>query len=139
MFGLKINVHVHVPSGTFYLVHVHFCLDIKLMKSVRLRSCKNYTMLLFLGLHKFAEGLSDFRDALVQCDETVIVKDLTEFIKDLIACTEGNCVNFAIDVGLELVILYEHIYEIYGDIQGASNCLKIDAYEQGTTCYLVCK
>ena len=86
---------------------------------------------LFLGLHKFAEGLSDFRDALVQCDETIVVKDLTEFIKDLIACTEGNCVNFGIDIGVELVILYEHIYEIYGDIQAASNCLKIDAYEQG--------
>ena len=83
------------------------------------------------GLHKFAEGLSDFRDALIQCDETAIVKDLTKFIKDLIACTEGNCVNFGIDIGVELVILYEHIYEIYGDIQAASNCLKIDAYTQG--------
>ena len=90
-----------------------------------------YINLFFIGLHKFAEGLSDFRDALVQCDETIVVKDLTEFIKDLIACTEGNCVNFGIDIGVELVILYEHIYEIYGDIQAASNCLKIDAYEQG--------
>ena len=41
------------------------------------------------------------------------------------------CLKFAIDVGLELVILYEHIYEIYGDIQGASNSFKIEAYEQG--------
>ena len=59
------------------------------------------------------------------------MKDLVEFIKDLIACTEGNCVNFGIDVGVELIILYEHIYEIYGDIQAASNSFKIDAYRQG--------
>ena len=85
------------------------------------------------GLHKFAEGLSDFRDALVQCDETDIVKDLTKFISDLIACTEGSCVNFGIDIGVELIILYEHIYEIYGDIQAASNSFKIDAYMQGMT------
>ena len=42
-----------------------------------------------------------------------------------------NCIKFAIDVGLELVILYEHIYEIYGDIQAATNSFKIQAYEQG--------
>jgi hypothetical protein len=42
-----------------------------------------------------------------------------------------NCGAFAIDVGLELVILYEHIYEIYGDIQGATNAFRIKAYEQG--------
>ena len=29
------------------------------------------------------------------------------------------------------MILYEHIYEIYGDIQGATNSFKIKAYEQG--------
>lgn len=39
--------------------------------------------------------------------------------------------KFVIDVGLELVILYEHVYEIYGDIQGATNAFKILAYEQG--------
>ena len=74
---------------------------------------------------------------MVQCDETTIIKDLTEFIKDLIACTEGNCVNFGIDISVELVILYEHIYEIYGDIQAASNSFKIDAYRQGTVSNVV--
>ena len=99
---------------------------------------KRHALFFFVtGLHKFAEGLSDFRDALVQCDETAIVKDLTKFISDLIACTEGNCVNFGIDIGVELIILYEHIYEIYGDIQAASNSFKIDAYKQGNVC-LVC-
>ena len=110
------------------------------------------------GLHLIAEGLSDFRDALVDCNETVVVKDLTKFISDLISCTEseshyhiltlshshtsthththththtGNCVQFLIDIGVELTILYEHVYEIYGDIQGAANCFKIDAFEQG--------
>lgn len=41
------------------------------------------------------------------------------------------CAQFAIDLGLELIILYEHIYEIYGDIQGARNNFKIESYEQG--------
>ena len=41
------------------------------------------------------------------------------------------CVKFLIDMGEELLILYEHIYEIYGDIQGAINSFKMGAYEQG--------
>ncbi len=48
----------------------------------------------------------------------------------MFVCVDA-CLKFAIDMGLELVILYEHIYEIYGDIQGASNSFKIEAYEQG--------
>ncbi len=43
----------------------------------------------------------------------------------------GNCTSFLIDLALELLILYEHEYEIYGDIQAATNCFKIDAYQQG--------
>ena len=85
----------------------------------------------YTGLHKFAEGLSDIRDALIECEETAIIEDLNKFIKDLIACIEGNCVNFGIDLSVEVVILYEHIYEIYGDIQAATNCFKVDAYKQG--------
>ena len=42
-----------------------------------------------------------------------------------------ECTQFLIDIGVELIILYEHIYEIYGDIQGARNSFDIDAYEQG--------
>ena len=45
-------------------------------------------------------------------------------------CTD-NCVKFLIDVGLELLIFYEQEYEIYGDIRGASNSFKAEAYEQG--------
>ena len=82
-------------------------------------------------MHKFAEGLSDVRDALIECEETAIIEDLNKFIKDLIACVEGNCVNFGIDLSVEVVILFEHIYEIYGDIQAANNCFKVDAYRQG--------
>ena len=36
-----------------------------------------------------------------------------------------------IDVVDEILILFENAYEIYGDIQGASNSFKINAYEQG--------
>ena len=52
----------------------------------------------------------------------------------------GNCAKFLIDMGLELVILYERIYEIYGDILGASNCFAIEAYKQGMclTAYVHC-
>ena len=39
--------------------------------------------------------------------------------------------KFLIDVGLELLIFYEQEYEIYGDIRGASNSFKVEAYEQG--------
>ena len=41
------------------------------------------------GLHLFGEGLSDFRDALIQCNETDIIKILVKFIEDLVSCTEG--------------------------------------------------
>ena len=44
----------------------------------------------------------------------------------------GNCVNFLIDVLEELVILFEDVYEIYGNIRAASNSFKIKAYQQGT-------
>ena len=42
-----------------------------------------------------------------------------------------NCVKFAIDAIREIVILFENIYEIYGDVKGASNSFQIEAYEQG--------
>ena len=41
------------------------------------------------------------------------------------------CLKFAIDAGVEIVILFENRYEIYGDIRGAKNCFGFDAYEQG--------
>lgn len=86
------------------------------------------------GLHLIAQGLTDFRDALVLCEQTDIVKALTEFIEDLIACTEGDCEKFVIEIAKELLIFYERHYEIYGDIRAATNCFKIDAYEQGGIC-----
>ena len=51
----------------------------------------------------------------------------------LFYCFSGSCVHFAIDVIKEIVILFENMYEIYGDIQGASNSFKIKAYEQGNS------
>lgn len=48
----------------------------------------------------------------------------------------GNCVHFAIDVVEEILILFENVYDIYGDIQGASNSFKIQAYEQGEKTYM---
>ena len=82
------------------------------------------------GLHLIAQGLTDLRDALVACDETAIVQDLTKFIEDLISCTEGSCEKFVFDVAKNILIFYERHYEIYGDIRCASNGFKINAYEQ---------
>lgn len=36
-----------------------------------------------------------------------------------------------IDIVDEILILFENVFEIYGDIRGASNSFKINAYEQG--------
>ena len=52
-------------------------------------------------------------------------------ISYFLSLSVANCANFAIDIGLEIVILYERIYEIYGDIYAAKNCFDIDAYEMG--------
>ena len=38
-----------------------------------------------------------------------------------------------IDTVDEIAILFENIYEIYGDIRGASNSFQVKAYEQGNT------
>ena len=43
----------------------------------------------------------------------------------------ASCVHFAIDIAKELLVLYENVYEIYGDIRGASNCFKYEFYTQG--------
>ena len=54
----------------------------------------------------------------------IILKILTYDANVL--CVLDACTKLVIDLGLELVILYEHIYEIYGDIQGAPNNFKIE-------------
>ena len=41
------------------------------------------------GLHLFGQALTDVKNTLIACNETVIVKDLEKFIEDLISCTEG--------------------------------------------------
>ena len=34
------------------------------------------------------------------------------------------------------MVLYENVYEIYGDIRGAKNCFRFKAYAQGNPFYL---
>ena len=43
----------------------------------------------------------------------------------------AKCDKFVIDVAIEIVILYERFYEIYGDILSAKNSFDIKAYEMG--------
>ncbi|XP_077992289.1 uncharacterized protein LOC144446407 [Glandiceps talaboti] len=88
------------------------------------------------GLHLLGLALEDVAKTLVTCLETDIAKAMEKFIADLIACTEGDCLKFTIDLLNELlIILYEDIYEIFGDIRAASNCFNlVKAYEQGGLC-----
>uniref|UniRef100_A0A1X7T4X5 Uncharacterized protein n=1 Tax=Amphimedon queenslandica TaxID=400682 RepID=A0A1X7T4X5_AMPQE len=85
-------------------------------------------------LQLFGDALKDVQETLEQCGETDIAEKLAKFIAALVECTESNCESFVIDIGLEVLVLYERIYEIYGDIMAAKNCFDIDAYEMGGIC-----
>ncbi|XP_033633274.1 uncharacterized protein LOC117294846 [Asterias rubens] len=90
---------------------------------------------LYKGLQLFGTALIDVKDTLIACLKTDIVKALEKFIKDLLSCTEGNCVKFVIDTLDVLLILFNNIYEIFGDIHSASNAFGlIEGYEQGGLC-----
>ncbi|KAK3714393.1 hypothetical protein QZH41_020626 [Actinostola sp. cb2023] len=89
---------------------------------------------IYRGMQFIGQALVDIYKAFMACKETSIAEALEKLAKDFIACTERNCVNFAIDAIREVVILFENAYEIYGDVKGASNSFKIEAYEQGGWC-----
>lgn len=89
---------------------------------------------IFKGLQLIGTALMDVVKAFEDCGETDIAKALEKLATDFIQCVKGNCVHFAIDVVEEILILFENVYDIYGDIQGASNSFKIHAYEQGGFC-----
>ena len=99
--------------------------------------CKTHFLFfqLYKGLQLFGTALIDVKDTLIACLKTDIVKALEKFIKDLLSCTEGNCMNFVIDTLDVLLILFNNIYEIFGDIHSASNAFGlIEGYEQGGLC-----
>jgi len=85
------------------------------------------------GLHDLGEAISLVANGMKDCGiEEAFVSRVRTFITDLIACAkQGSCTHFVIDLGKELLVLYENIYEIYSDIRAASNCFKIKAYAQG--------
>lgn len=89
---------------------------------------------IFKGLELFGTALMDIVKAFKDCGETDIAKALEKLAVAFIKCVKGGCVSFVIDVVDEVLILFENVYEIYGDIRGASNSFKIDAYEQGGYC-----
>lgn len=89
---------------------------------------------IFKGLQLLGTALMDIAKAFKDCEETDIAKALETLAMDFIDCVKGHCVHFVIDVVTEIFILFENVYEIYGDIQGASNCFKVNAYEQGGYC-----
>ncbi|XP_033098846.1 uncharacterized protein LOC117102599 isoform X2 [Anneissia japonica] len=90
---------------------------------------------IFKGLQLLGVALDDVRKTLMVCEETAIAKALEKFINDLVKCTEQNCENFIIDILEFLMILYEDVYEIFGDIHAASNNFNlIKGYEQGGLC-----
>ncbi|XP_031560929.1 uncharacterized protein LOC116296948 [Actinia tenebrosa] len=88
----------------------------------------------YRGMQLIGQALIDVYKAFEACEETAIAKKLEKLANDFIKCTAGNCVNFAIDSIEEIIILFENVYEIYGDVKGASNSFKIEAYEQGGWC-----
>jgi len=59
------------------------------------------------------------------------VKRIEGFVADAVSCYKGNCLHFLIDIGKEILVLYENIYEIYGDMISAHNAFKMKAYSQG--------
>ncbi|CAH3145642.1 unnamed protein product [Pocillopora meandrina] len=86
---------------------------------------------IFKGLQLFGTALMDVVKAFKDCSETDIAKAIEKLAIDFIKCVKGDCINFVIDDAVRLVILFENVYEIYGDIQGATNSFHIKAYEQG--------
>ncbi|XP_038070839.1 uncharacterized protein LOC119739825 [Patiria miniata] len=89
----------------------------------------------FKGLQMLGVGLKDVEETLKVCSETDIAKALEQFVTDLISCVEGHCLHFVIDAVDILLILYENVYEIFGDIRAASNSFNVaHAYEQGGLC-----
>ncbi|XP_013392878.1 uncharacterized protein LOC106160753 isoform X2 [Lingula anatina] len=87
------------------------------------------------GLQLFGKALKDVQVTLVQCEETTIAERLGKFIKDLVECTEGSCTKFVIDIAEEILVVYEDIYEIFGDIKAANNALGLlKAYQQSGLC-----
>ncbi|XP_064631556.1 uncharacterized protein LOC135489877 [Lineus longissimus] len=90
---------------------------------------------IYKGLQLIGQALKDLYDAYMACGETDIANKLIAFVNDLISCTEGSCMKFVIDLAKEILVLYEDIYEIFGDIKAAVNSIKIlKAYEQGCVC-----
>lgn len=89
---------------------------------------------IFKGLQLFGTALMDIVKAFEDCSETDIAKAIEKLATDFINCVEGNCANFVIDAAARLIILFENVIEIYGDIRGATNSFHIKAYEQGGYC-----
>ncbi|XP_041484120.1 uncharacterized protein LOC121430788 [Lytechinus variegatus] len=85
----------------------------------------------YQGLQLLGTALEDIAQSLTKCNELRIAQKLLEYIKDLLSCMMGNCLKFTIDMLEELLILFLHRYEIYGDIQAATNSFAHGAYQQG--------
>lgn len=90
---------------------------------------------IYKGLNLMGQGLNSTALAMKDCKVTsTIVSGIERFAKDLMSCVKGSCVHFAIDMLKEIVILFENMYEIYGDILSASHAFKIKAFTQGGYC-----
>lgn len=88
---------------------------------------------IFRGLQQLGMALGDVMKSMEDCNlEKEFVRRIEVFVKDLVSCASASqCSHFLVDVGKEILVLYENIYEIYGDIYAASNSFKIEAFVQG--------
>jgi len=87
------------------------------------------------GIVLMGKALQEVLKASHDCGIDSLVKQRIEvFINDLVSCAKSpqtGCIHFLIDIGSEVLVLYENIYEIYGDVIAANNAFDVKAYHQG--------
>jgi len=86
---------------------------------------------IYKGLQMLGQSLLEVAETVKDCAIDKEINKAVSFFKDLVECCEGSCKSFLVDILKEVLVLYENIYEIYGDIHGAKNAFKIKAYYQG--------
>jgi len=88
---------------------------------------------IFKGLQLMGAAIHDVTAGMNDCGvEQAITGRIKTFAMDMMACVDkGSCVRFFVDIAKELLVLYENVYEIYGDIRGASHSFDYKFYAQG--------
>lgn len=86
---------------------------------------------IYKGLRTLGAGLLAVAVTAKDCGIEKEMERTLKIFKDLESCYNRACAAFLVDVFEDVIVLYENIYEIYGDIVGAKNAFRIKAYYQG--------